>query len=996
MLRIAVISYLAILHCNIAMSQNNYWIESFESTNIPGNSTSYVATPTNIILPTSGTWNMYYVYRGGTVCGGKPLRLMKNTSSGISGSAFAITPTFPSGIGQISFLETSSAARNVTIYKSTDNGATWALLQTVSTSGAACNNTLLTINDASVTKLKFQNETTSDVNLDSMIVTKNGTIVDVAGGGSGPTDTTGWYVDTTRLLPAFPGAEGAGKYTRGGRGGVVIEVTNLLDDINGNTVGSFRWAQKQNTGPKTIVFKVSGTIHLVDALSFARGDVTIAGQTAPGDGITLADYPVTIGKKNIIMRHIRFRLGDVGIQRTAYASSAGDAVNSSGGANADSIIVDHCTSSWSIDEAASFKNMTHFTMQNCLISEPLNQSEHTGELHGYGGIWGGVNASFHHNLFAHCSSRNCRFNGSRQYSGGELDTVDYRNNVIYNWGINTINGGEGGFYNIVNNYYKPGPSTSASVISRTLNPYKDGTLPYGKYYMTGNIVTSSAAVTNNNWLGVKMEDGISALEDTALSKVSNQIKVYRVTTHTAQEAYDYVLQNAGATLPKRDTLDQRIISNVVNGTGRIIDVQGGFTAFTDTSLTKGAWPTLLSRTAPVDNDHDGMADEWELQRGLSPANASDRNGISLNGYTHLENYLNGDSIVAFGVSNTCIPVPAIVATNSSKWIEAKDTSYVRLISTDTSNLVAAIKDVGNYGPFNVSYYTTNTNRSLNGKAYLNRNVTITSLTPGSISLPVTVRIYFSKSEFDALKIANPSITSLADLRVLKVSDNNCPASLQGVVTEIVPAATSVYGTYANGYYVEFATQTFSTFFIGSGSGALPTTLLSFKGSYTGKDVRTEWTTSNEINTKEFVVERSLDGIRYNTLGKVGARNIMVSQTYAFTDVNPLQGVSYYRLKMVDNDGKFTYSEVVHINIKTHKILTVYPNPVNDYFTLSHSKAATSATIRVLSADGKVWMKIRAGLNSFQTIVPVSVLARGMYLVEFVNDGERNVQKFTRQ
>ena len=230
-------------------------------------------------------------------------------------------------------------------------------------------------------------------------------------------------------------------------------------------------------------------------------------------------------------------------------------------------------------------------------------------------------------------------------------------------------------------------------------------------------------------------------------------------------------------MPKRDTLDQRIINDVINGTGRIIDVQGGYPAFTDTSLTTGAWPALLSRPAPVDADHDGMADEWETQRGLNPANAADRNGSSTTGYTHLENYLNGDSIVAFGTLNTCIAVPAISATNTGVWLYAKDTAYIRLISTDTMNVVAGIKDAGNYGAFSTAYYTTSTSRLYNGKAYLNRNITITPANPTAITSPVTVRLYFTKAEFDALKAANTAITSLANLRVWQVPVATCPTAV---------------------------------------------------------------------------------------------------------------------------------------------------------------------------------------------------------------------------
>jgi hypothetical protein len=977
---------------------NNYWTESFESTAIPGNTAGAYSTPTNVSLA-SGVWNMYYTYRGSAgACDGKPLRLLNTTTAGISGASFAITPVFNSGVGQLFFVENSGSARIINIYKSTDNGATFTLQQTVTTLGAACDTTILTINNATITNLKFTNETTSNIGLDNMKVSKNGTLLDGVVIVPPPAaDSTPYYPDPTGLLPAFPGAEGAGKYTRGGRGGVVVEVTNLLDDASGNTVGSFRWAQKQNVGAKTIVFKVSGTIHLVDALSFARGDVTIAGQTAPGDGICIADYPVTIGKKNIIMRHIRFRLGDIGITRTGYASSAADAVNSSGGANADSIIIDHCTASWSIDEAATFKNMTHFTMQNCMISEPLNNSDHSGELHGYGGIWGGVNATFHHNLFAHCSSRNCRFNGSRQYSAGEKDTVDYRNNVIYDWGINTVNGGEGGFYNIVNNYYKPGPGTNAAVFTRTLNPYKDATLPYGKYYMTGNVMTSSAAITENNWLGVKMEDGLTPLADTGLSKNTYQIKTYHVTTHTAEDAYTYVLKNAGATLPRRDAVDTKIMNDVINGTGGIIDCQGGFPAFTDTSLTKVAWPELASRTPAADADHDGMADEWELQRGLNPAVAADRNGISSNGYTHLENYLNGDSIVAGGIINTCIPVPAINAAGATgDWLQLKDTSYLRFISTDTTNLVASIKDNGAFGSFSASYYTVNTTRFYNGKAYLNRNVTITPATPAAITAPVTVRFYFSKAEFDALKLANPSVASLADLRILKIADNTCPSAISGTVTEIIPSSTGNFGTYANGYYVEFQTSSFSTFFLGSAAAVVPVNLVSFRAAYTGAAVKTAWVTTQEVNTRDFTVERSADANTFTRIGLLPARNLSTTQSYDLNDESPLRGISYYRLKITDLDGRISYSNVVKINISTKPVIQISPNPADDHITISHPKALSAATLIVMNASGQRIMMQNVNANAVQTNIVVTGMSAGLYIIKYISAGETANQTFIKK
>ncbi|MEN9597949.1 MAG: hypothetical protein RL596_260, partial [Bacteroidota bacterium] len=274
---------------------------------------------------------------------------------------------------------------------------------------------------------------------------------------------------------AFPGAEGFGKFTTGGRGGAVITVTNLNDA----GAGSFREAVTKK-GKRIIVFAVSGTIHLETNLSIA-GDVTIAGQTAPGEGICLADRPVTLGGNNIIVRYLRFRMGDKYQRGGMVDGNGGD--DAFGGTKRKNIIVDHCSMSWSTDEVFSIYNGDSTTIQWNLIAEPLNYSYHfeTGdkdyEHHGYGGIWGGTHLSAHHNLFAHCISRTPRFNGARL--GASIELVDFRNNVIYNWGHNNVYGGEGGSYNVVANYYKPGPGTSKQVNSRILNPSKTDKIGFG-------------------------------------------------------------------------------------------------------------------------------------------------------------------------------------------------------------------------------------------------------------------------------------------------------------------------------------------------------------------------------------------------------------------------------------------------------------------------------------------------------------------------------------
>ena len=433
---------------------------------------------------------------------------------------------------------------------------------------------------------------------------------------------------------AFPGAEGFGQYSTGGRGGEVMIVTNLNDDGE----GSFRKAVEK-TGPRMIVFAISGTIHLKSKL-LINGNVTIAGQTAPGDGICLADHPVSLGGDNIIIRYLRFRMGDR-YQNVGMVDGAGGD-DAFGGTRRKNIIIDHCTIGWSTDEAFSVYAGDSTTLQWNLIAEPLNYSYHfeTGdtdfERHGYGGIWGGRHTTAHHNLFAHCVSRTPRFDGARNIPS---EFVDFRNNVIYNWESNNTYAGEGGTYNSINNYYRPGPSTKQSVKSQILNPYKKlPTLDYGKFYLSGNVAEASPDVTADNWKGVVMDKGTEA--DKQRAKMNTPFAAVAVSTQPAQEAYRLVLQEAGASY-RRDTLDSRIIRDVVNRTGRIIDVQGGYPHGTRYEQTVKAWPVLKTLPAPQDSDNDGMPDAWETKNGLNPASAADAPANTLHRhYTNIEVYIN--------------------------------------------------------------------------------------------------------------------------------------------------------------------------------------------------------------------------------------------------------------------------------------------------------------------------------------------------------------------
>lgn len=453
---------------------------------------------------------------------------------------------------------------------------------------------------------------------------------------------------------AFPGAEGAGRFTSGGRGvegspTTVFKVTSLSDV---NTPGTLRYAVSASTATfphRTIVFDISGIIHLNSPLTI-RGNTTIAGQTAPGDGICIADYPVSISGNNVIMRYVRIRMGDKNQNLGMVDGSGnGDALGSLGYSN---IIVDHCSISWSSDEACTIYRGDNLTLQWNIVSEPLNYSYHFEaggtdyQEHGYGGIWGSRRASFHHNVIAHAKGRLPRFAGSSTYPPGTVgqENVNFYNNVIYNWQAYSTNGGEGGNYNILNNYYKYGPNTSAgssngvAIRTQIMNPSKSDDLPFPKIFMDGNLVDGSPTVSNRNWLGVSMSGG--SLADTNQSKVLTPFDISPYTLQSATDAYEAVMNNAGAILPRRDTLDRRIVNDIRFRTGRIIDVQGGFPHGTPYAQTVDAWPVLSSVAPPADSDNDGMPDAYENANGLNPNNAADRAIIAPNGYTNLENYLN--------------------------------------------------------------------------------------------------------------------------------------------------------------------------------------------------------------------------------------------------------------------------------------------------------------------------------------------------------------------
>ncbi|WP_216655742.1 pectate lyase family protein [Xylanibacter muris] len=462
--------------------------------------------------------------------------------------------------------------------------------------------------------------------------------------------------DAVEKLPAFPGAEGYGRYVTGGRGGKVYCVKNLNDSGD----GSLRWALSQK-GPKIIVFKVSGTIHLKSGLGISA-NTTIAGQSAPGDGICVADYPVSVTGNNVIVRYMRFRLGNKYVQQDG--ADGWDGLN---GMDREGIMIDHCSVSWSIDECCSFLGNKNTTVQWSIVSQSLVNSGHSKGAHGYGGNWGGSGASFHHNLLAHHGSRTPRL-GPRPTT--QLDErMDMRNNVIYNFGGNGCYGGEGMKVNIVNNYYKPGPGSPtnnrgmriAGVGIRTYKyiqdfpAYAPALHLWGKFYVDGNVNSKYSQVTGDNWTyGMYNQIDASGCDGTYTSVTKDTIKITEpipfvyTTTHSAEDAYEKVLAYAGASL-RRDSHDEMIVN----------DTRDGKASHTGSGLSKGfinsqddnrpadapadwsAWPVLESKNAPTDTDGDGIPDIYEENHGLNPDDPSDAASIASNGYSNIENYLNG-------------------------------------------------------------------------------------------------------------------------------------------------------------------------------------------------------------------------------------------------------------------------------------------------------------------------------------------------------------------
>ena len=477
--------------------------------------------------------------------------------------------------------------------------------------------------------------------------------------------------------PAFPGAEGHGRYVTGGRGGQVIHVTNLNDSGS----GSFREAVK-GSNKKIVVFDVGGVIALKSNLNIGA-NTTVLGQTAPAPGITLRYFTVNPNGNNIIIRYLRFRRGQ--------EKDVNDGADASTARHFTGIMLDHCSLSWSIDEVASFYDNNNFTMQWCTIGESLNNAGHGKGAHGYGGIWGGKLASFHHNLICHVNNRSPRFNGARYdwtgYTSNKLyneykwenavqaENVDFRNCVVYNCGNGCYGGPGGGKINMVNNYYKTGPAATTNRLTTVTVGASGNSEGYPKYwtmtsryYLSGNRINSTQ---NAGWNYVSYDDGTylingkryspdpnhynganetyvknNAGTDCICMQLDEPTYTGEVTTHTAEQAYEKVLTYSGASLVQ-DDVDARYFTEARNGTatytGSVTNQKGRIDLVSDVNGYTEANFGTGSRDASFDTDKDGIPDAWETANGLNPNDATDAVTYSLDPakyYMNIEVYAN--------------------------------------------------------------------------------------------------------------------------------------------------------------------------------------------------------------------------------------------------------------------------------------------------------------------------------------------------------------------
>lgn len=900
---------------------------------------------------------------------------------------------------------------------------------------------------------------------------------------------------------AFPEAEGFGKFATGGRGGKVYAVTNLNDA----GAGSFREAFNAYPGePLTIIFKVGGIINLQSQIKVNRSNFTIAGQTAPGDGICLTGHSFIINGAetggnhgNIIVRYLRSR----------PASNLATGVYGFDLENCHNVIIDHCSFSWANEECAAMYDMENITVQYSIISEGLFNAGHNKGSRGYGGVWGGQYSSFHHNLFAHLNARSTRFNGARAHDVNAL--IDYRNNVVYNAGSrNAAAGGavniENAFsrINIVNNFYKPGPATPSDYLFIEADYEGEEAKGVGEFHVSGNIMNGDAGKTSDNWSAVSFTKIPEASLDFAKSltafSVSSPIPV-----QSASDAYADVLKNVGAILPVRDAVDKRVVSETATGTASAIGATSGKAGIIDAPSEVGGFPVYNSATALTDTDGDGMPDNWELTNSLNPNDAVDGNSLNGDGYTMLEVYLNSIAAVStnpvniLGFSTSLIQ--GNLTTSILNWVIADDTA-LQNISLERSEDGITFAEINNQLSKNnsgISEYTYTDNAPLPSLTYYRLKITdksnnvsysevkqlsnpiaeaywtepFTTTTVTDINKPATVETSVQSNGSWIVYGAKKKEKSVSDvhtdnqwtsgsinpsLEILNGNESNTATySLTEppyVITPIFSQGISkitfneiVRNDIGTNSIIIFTSkdggQTWSTTGIGTATKAskfdlitvniedntvnrlkitkpagvgmnidnltiyapvgvtLPLQFLSFDATLK-KDISNStvltWVTANEVNTDRFEIERSTDGKLFTAIGSKKSKNTTGRHQYSFTDENPLEGYNYYRLKQLDHDAAFTYSDVKVVKNKSQNSFSIYPNPASNQIQVRHASTKEGAVISIYSSNGDKVKEELLKQNITNSWYEVSGFAPGIYIIKLNNGNESFTTKFIKK
>jgi len=708
-----------------------------------------------------------------------------------------------------------------------------------------------------------------------------------------------WEFRTRHL--AFPGAEGYGRFARGGRGGKVVEVTNLNDD----GPGSLREAVTNDIGPRTIVFKVSGMIQLQSRLVLSQPYVTVAGQTAPGKGICIRSAPFGFTGNDVIGRFLRVRIG------------AGITYDGMGLTGANNSILDHSSISWTIDESFSSRGAHNITLQRTLISEALNDAGHqnypAGTEHGYAATIGGDIGSFHHNLLADCYGRNWSIGGGLDGNGFYSGRLDITNNVVYNWGSRATDGG-GMEVNFINNYYKPGAGTT---FFYAYNAQHEGVgKGMQRCYFAGNVMPGHFNEANEA-AGRKASysNGDTSSYETF---VSNPFFPSYVTQQTAYDGYKDVMSDIGCSMPALDDHDKRIIQETLDSTYSVVGSLTGKKGFPDNEADAGGFEDYPETVRPDswDSDHDGLPDWWETAKGLNPHSAtgdfSDSNGDpDGDGYTNLEDYLN--------------------------WLA-------------------------------MPHYESN------------------ELAPIEVNLKQLTKGYTKSPVYTISKISNGTVTMKNDSIAAFTFSSNSTIPMSNAVTATDNTKMGSFDFTVQD--AEGSAMTRSVNVLYSPASATPVQFVDFQAKRTDNHtVSLNWETKQEINCKNFEIQKSSNGKDFISTGNVVTSksvngNSAAPLTYQTTDLNTETSVTYYRIVQNDLDGKSQYSSIQQVQGATGSAVNIWPVPSSGQINIQTDKSLSQAQVLVYTLLGKCIMHeaIESG-----KVLQFTIPAKGVYLVKVVNN-----------